>query len=253
MRKRMAIVLVPLGILLAGACAGSEGGSNGGADAETVSAEAYATGVCGAIAGWVDEIQGLNEDLQANLDPSSIDALKDTMVMFLDDVIASTDTVIADVEDVGIPDVDDGDAAAQHLLMVARLSRRVRERARPCRGHADGRPGGVRRGAPVRRDGHPDLDVHDRRGSRPVRVTGARRGVERHPGVRCGGRFGGVGGRSGCATDARILGAQLHMGVYWLRAGRVSPGRSGPRSPESRKTPEPTQAPTMSTRSLPSH
>ena len=80
---------------------GSEGGSNGGADAETVSAEAYATGVCGAIAGWVDEIQGLNEDLQANLDPSSIDALKDTMVMFLDDVIASTDTVIADVEDVG--------------------------------------------------------------------------------------------------------------------------------------------------------
>lgn len=130
MRKRMAIVLVPLGILLAGACAGSEGGSNGGADAETVSAEAYATGGCGAIAGWVDEIQGLNEDLQANLDPSSIDALKDTMVMFLDDVIASTDTVIADVEDVGIPDVDDGDAAAQHLLTGLRDSRGVFENAR---------------------------------------------------------------------------------------------------------------------------
>ena len=130
MRKRMGIVLVPLGILLGGACAGSEGGSNGGADAETVSAEAYATGVCGAIAGWVDEIQALNEDLQSNLDPSSIDSLKDTMVMFLDDVIASTDTVIADVEDVGIPDVDDGDAAAQHLLMGLRDSRGVFENAR---------------------------------------------------------------------------------------------------------------------------
>lgn len=130
MRKRMAIVLMPLGILLAGACSGSDGASNGGADAETVSAEAYATGVCGAIADWVDAIQGLNEDLQANLDPPSIDALKDTMVVFLDDVIASTDTVIADVEDVGIPDVDDGDAAAQHLLTGLRDSRGVFENAR---------------------------------------------------------------------------------------------------------------------------
>lgn len=126
----MAIVLVPLGILLTGACSGSDGGSSGGADPETVSAEAYATGVCGAIADWVDEIQGLNEDLQANLDPSSIDALKDAMVTFLDDVIASTDTVIADVEDVGIPDVDDGDAAAQHLLTGLRDSRGVFENAR---------------------------------------------------------------------------------------------------------------------------
>ncbi len=130
MRKRMAIVLVPLGVLMAGACAGSDGGSNGGANPGTVTAEAYATGVCGAIADWVDEIQGLNEDLQANLDPSSIDALKDTMVMFLDDVIASTDTVIAEVENVGVPDVDDGDAAAQHLLTGLRDSRGVFQNAR---------------------------------------------------------------------------------------------------------------------------
>lgn len=130
MRKRMMMLLVTLGILMTGSCSGSDGGSNGGAGGETVSAEAYATGVCGAIADWVDEIQGLNEDLQANLDPSSIDALKDAMVTFLDDVIASTDTVIADVEDVGIPDVDDGAAAAQHLLTGLRDSRGVFEDAR---------------------------------------------------------------------------------------------------------------------------
>jgi hypothetical protein len=125
----MAVVLVPLGIL-AGACSESGGGANGEADAETVSAEAYATGVCGAIAHWVEEIQGLNEDLQANLDPSSIDALKDAMITFLNDVIASTDAVIADVEDVGVPDVEDGDAAAQHLLTGLRDSRGVFESAR---------------------------------------------------------------------------------------------------------------------------
>jgi hypothetical protein len=130
MRKRRAIVLVPLGIIMAGACAGSDGGSKGGANAGTVTAEAYASGVCGAIADWVGEIQGLNEDLQANLDPSSIDALKDTMVTFLDDVIASTDTVIAEVENVGVPDVDDGDAAAQHLLTGLRDSRGVFQNAR---------------------------------------------------------------------------------------------------------------------------
>jgi hypothetical protein len=127
MRKRIAIVLVPLGILIASACSG---GTTDGADVETVSAETYATGVCGAIAGWVDEIQALNEDLQANLDPSSIDSLKDAMVTFLDDVIASTDAVIADVDDVGVPDVEDGDAAAQHLLTGLRDSRGVFENAR---------------------------------------------------------------------------------------------------------------------------
>ncbi len=127
MRKRIAIVLVPLGILIASACSG---GTTDGADGETVSAETYATGVCGAIADWVDEIQALNEDLQANLDPSSIDSLKDAMVTFLDDVIASTDAVIADVDDVGVPDVEDGDAAAQHLLTGLRDSRGVFENAR---------------------------------------------------------------------------------------------------------------------------
>ncbi len=129
MRKRMAVVLVPLGIL-AGACSESGGGTNGETDAETVSAEAYATGACGAIADWVDEIQGLNEELQANLDPSSVEALKDAMVTFLGDVIASTDAVIADVEDLGVPDVEDGDAAAQHLLTGLRDSRGVFENAR---------------------------------------------------------------------------------------------------------------------------
>jgi hypothetical protein len=52
------------------------------------------------------------------------------LVTFLDDVIASTDTVIADVEGVGTPDVDDGDIAAQHLLAGLRDSRGVFEDAR---------------------------------------------------------------------------------------------------------------------------
>ena len=130
MRKRLAVMVIPLGMLLMGACAGDDGGTDGEVETDTVSATEYATGVCGAIAGWVDDIQGLNQDLAANLDPSSIDALKETMVGFLDDVTGATDDVIDEVEAAGIPDVDDGEAAAEAVLSALRDSRAVFEDAR---------------------------------------------------------------------------------------------------------------------------
>ena len=126
MRKRMATLVIPLGMLLIGACSGDGGGgTDGEVEPDTVSATEYATGVCGAISGWVDEIQGLNQDLAANLDPSSAESLKDAMVGFLEDVTAATDSVIDEVEAVGIPDVDDGQAAADAVLSALRDSQSV--------------------------------------------------------------------------------------------------------------------------------
>jgi hypothetical protein len=129
MRSRLAVVLIPLGMLLMGACGGDDA-ADGGVETDTVSATEYATGVCRAIAGWVDDIQGLNQDLQANLDPSSIGGLKDAMVGFLEDVTTATDDVIGEVEAVGIPDVDDGEAAADAVLAALRDSRAVFDDAR---------------------------------------------------------------------------------------------------------------------------
>ena len=126
MRKRMAALVIPLGMLVLGACSGDdETGTDGEGETDTVSATEYATGVCGAIAGWVEDIQGLNQDLQANLDPTSIDALKDAMVGFLEDVTAATDAVIEEVEAAGIPDVEDGQAAADAVLSALSDSRDV--------------------------------------------------------------------------------------------------------------------------------
>ena len=122
MRKLQAMLL-PMAVLVTGACSG-----DGGAD--TVSATEYATGVCGAVAGWVDDIQALNEELQGSLDPSDIDALKDVMVVFLDDVVTATDSAIVEVEAVGVPDVDDGEAAADAVLTALRDSRVIFENAR---------------------------------------------------------------------------------------------------------------------------
>jgi hypothetical protein len=95
------------------------------AEPETVSATEYATGVCGAIAGWVEDIAVLNEELTSDLDPTSIDSLKTAMVGFLDDVITATDSVIGEVETVGVPDVDDGEATAETVLTALRDSRNV--------------------------------------------------------------------------------------------------------------------------------
>jgi hypothetical protein len=126
MRKRMATLVIPLGMLLMGACSGDGGsGTDGEVEPDTVSATEYATGVCGAISGWVDEIQGLNQDLSANLDPSSADSLKDAMVGFLEDVTTATDSVIDEVGAVGIPDVEDGEATAEAVLTALRGSRDV--------------------------------------------------------------------------------------------------------------------------------
>jgi hypothetical protein len=122
MRRKLATVVMPLGMLVMGACSGGDGGE---VETDTVSATEYATGVCGAIAGWIDDIQGLNEDLQANLDPANLDALKDVMVGFLEDVTAATDAVIDEVEAAGVPDVEDGDATAGAVLAALRDSRAV--------------------------------------------------------------------------------------------------------------------------------
>jgi hypothetical protein len=130
MRGKLSALLLPMAVLVAGACSGTDGGAGDGAEPDTVSATEYATGVCGAIGGWVDDIQGLNADLQASLDPNDIDALKDVMVDFLDDVVTATDSAISEVEAVGVPDVEDGEAASETVLTALRDSKAIFEDAR---------------------------------------------------------------------------------------------------------------------------
>lgn len=127
MRGRRPAVLLLMVVFVAGACSD---GDDGGPQPETVSATEYLTGVCGSVASWVEEIQGLNEDLSANLDPTSLESVKESMLGFLDDVIASTNTVIDEVEGVGVPDVENGAAAAETILTGLRESRGVFEDAR---------------------------------------------------------------------------------------------------------------------------
>ena len=59
----------------------------------------------------MDDVQTLNAELQEQLDPTSLDDVKDTTLAFLDDVIAATDRMLSDVQAAGVPDVTDGGEA----------------------------------------------------------------------------------------------------------------------------------------------
>lgn len=72
------------------------------------SADAYATGVCGAINAWLETIQGGAQGLQEN-PPTSAEQGKTAVVGYLDDVVTATDTMVSAIEALGAPDVPDGE------------------------------------------------------------------------------------------------------------------------------------------------
>ena len=63
----------------------------------------------------VDGRSTLNDELQSNSSPTSLDDVKDTTLAFLDDVIAATDRMLSDVQAAGVPDVTDGGEAARRV------------------------------------------------------------------------------------------------------------------------------------------
>lgn len=110
-RRPGSIVALAAAVLL-GACGADD--PPDGASAERVPPRSYVGDLCGAITTWMDDVQTLNDELQ-QLDPTSLDVVKDTTLTFLDDVIAATDRMLSAVEAAGVPDVDDGGEAARRV------------------------------------------------------------------------------------------------------------------------------------------
>ena len=109
-RRPGSIVALAAAVLLGGCGADDPEGATEG---ERVPPESYVSDLCGAITTWMDDVQALNEELQDQLDPTSLDVVKDTTLAFLDDVIAATDRMLSDVQAAGVPDVADGGEAAR--------------------------------------------------------------------------------------------------------------------------------------------
>lgn len=117
------IAALGLTLLLAGglvACGGDEDGGGGGEDAggssETVSAEAYAADVCGAMQDWIAGIEERAQDIGSGLDGTDADAGKQALADLLSEMSNSTGDLVSAVEDAGVPDVEGGEDAADSLV-----------------------------------------------------------------------------------------------------------------------------------------
>lgn len=107
-----------LALLLAGglvSCGGDDGGDVGGSS-ESVTAEAYAADVCGAMQDWITGIQERTQDLGAGLSGGDAEAGKQVLVDLLSEMSSSTGELVSAVEDAGIPDVEGGEEAADSLV-----------------------------------------------------------------------------------------------------------------------------------------
>lgn len=103
------IVRLPILALLAAAAFAVAGCGGGSSTPEGVPPSDWAQSVCGALADWQASLQEQSQGLSsAVLQAKSPKAAKEQIGVFLNDVIAETDTMIGAVSAAGEPAVDQG-------------------------------------------------------------------------------------------------------------------------------------------------
>ncbi len=106
MRSRLVAAALVAAVAFA-AC----GGSN------KVSAKDYAGKVCGAVQSWQTTLQSSSADLSAALGPSASPTTgKQKLGDFFDRVIAATGTMLGQLQDAGVPDVNNGQQISDTLV-----------------------------------------------------------------------------------------------------------------------------------------
>ncbi len=108
-----------LTLLLGGgltACGGDDGGDGGGGSGESVSAEAYAAEVCGAMKDWVSGVQERTQALTETFTSGDPEEGKQALSDLLGEMSSQTGDLVAAVEGAGVPDVEGGEEAADSLV-----------------------------------------------------------------------------------------------------------------------------------------
>lgn len=106
-RSRLALALA---LVVSAAAAGGCGGSSGGtASGETVPANQWIGELCSGISTWQANLREV-PDASANTDLAK---LKAEMGSFLDALVRNTQRLVSRIEQAGIPDIPEGDAAAR--------------------------------------------------------------------------------------------------------------------------------------------
>jgi hypothetical protein len=123
-RSRLALAVAGgVAAMALAACGGGSDGSSSGTTAPATTAAAataaaatpaaeWVASVCGAISTWKTELTSGAPDFSQVTD---VQSTKQTLGDYLEQVKASTDTLIADIEAAGTPDVENGEAIAQEF------------------------------------------------------------------------------------------------------------------------------------------
>lgn len=98
------VSILAVSALISGACGGSEG----------VEASAFVKDVCTSVNDWVTSIQERAGNLGSELSGETSQA-KEKLDEFLGQAVEATDTLIAALDEAGIPDVDGGEDVANAL------------------------------------------------------------------------------------------------------------------------------------------
>jgi hypothetical protein len=109
-------LVLATGLAACGGDDGDDGGGGGGGSSETVSAEAYAGDVCGAMQDWITGIQERTQSLTESFQSGDPQEGKDALSDLLSEMSSQTGELITAVEDAGVPDVDGGEEAADSLV-----------------------------------------------------------------------------------------------------------------------------------------
>ncbi len=107
--RRTAGCIGAAGVAAALLLSGCGGGGGSGGGSATVKPEAWAESVCSAVGTWVKDIEAKTESIKAaTADVTDPAAAKQQLATFTDDILTTTDGMLAGVKGAGTPDVKDG-------------------------------------------------------------------------------------------------------------------------------------------------
>jgi hypothetical protein len=111
-----AVLLSAVVLAFAAAGCGGDGGGNGDS-ASATAPDVWAESVCGALGNWVKSLQTGSQDLSKALrNTKDLKTVKAGFVSFLEDAEESTGEMVEKVEEVGPPNVSQGEAIQDDLV-----------------------------------------------------------------------------------------------------------------------------------------
>jgi len=124
-RRHTLTLLVVAGVLALPACGGGSAETVTSGEAKGVDADQYTGSVCGELSAWKQQLASASASLmqQTNDPKMSLAEVRTRFVTFYGGALAETNTMLAEVRAIGVPDVNRGQQVATSLQQSLRRFR----------------------------------------------------------------------------------------------------------------------------------